>query len=66
MRISRQPFQVKIVIDQKHLQNVESFKYLDSMLTNDGRCTGEIKGRIAIAKAAFNNKRPLFTGTLDL
>jgi hypothetical protein len=27
MRISRQPFPVKIVIDQKQLENVESFKY---------------------------------------
>jgi len=36
-RISRQPFPVKIMIDQKQLENVESFKYLGSMLTNDGR-----------------------------
>ena len=36
------------------------------MLTNDGRCTCEIKCRIAIAKAAFNKKRALFTSTLDL
>jgi hypothetical protein len=35
------------------------------MLTNDGRCTCEIKCRIAMAKAAFNKKRALFTGTLD-
>jgi hypothetical protein len=38
MRISRQPFRVKFMIDQKQLKNVESFKYLGSMLTNDGRC----------------------------
>jgi hypothetical protein len=36
------------------------------MLTNDGRCTCEIKSRIAIAKAAFNKKRALFTSILDL
>jgi len=45
---------------------VESFKYLHRMLTNDGRCTREIKSRIAIAKASFNKKRALFTGTLEL
>ena len=56
MRTSTQPFPVK-VIDQKQLQNMESFKYLGSMLTNDGRCTYEIKSRIAMAKAAFNKKR---------
>jgi len=66
MRISRQPLPVKIMIDQKQLENVESFKYLSSILTNDGRCTCEIKCRIAIAKAAFNKKRTLFTSTLDL
>jgi len=66
MRISRQPFPVKIMIDQKQLENVESFKYLCIMLTNDGRCTCEIKSRIAMAKAAFNKKRALFTTTLDL
>jgi len=64
--ISRQPFQVKIMIDQKRLENVESFKYLGSILTNDGRCTCEIKCRIAMAKAEFNKKRALFTSTLDL
>jgi len=45
------------MIDQKQLENVESFKYLGSILTNDGT---------AMAKAAFNKKRALFTSTLDL
>jgi hypothetical protein len=44
---------------------VASFKYLGSILTNDGRCTCEIKCRIALAKAPFNKKRTLFTSTLD-
>jgi len=51
MRISRQPLPVKIIIDQIQLQNVEAFKYLGSILTNDGRCMCEIKCRIAMAKA---------------
>ena len=57
------------MIDQKQLENVEYFKYLGSIfniLTNDGRCTGEIKCRITMAKAAFNKKRALFTSTLAL
>ena len=54
------------MIDQKQLQNVESFKYLGSMLTNDGRRTCEIKCGIAMDKAAFNQKRALFTSTLGL
>jgi hypothetical protein len=39
--VKRQPFLVKIMIDQKQLENVEYFKYLGSILTNDGRRTGE-------------------------
>ena len=53
MRISRQPFPIKIMIDQKQLENVEYFKYLGNSLTDDGRCTCEIKCRIAMAKAIF-------------
>ena len=36
------------------------------MLTNDGRCTREIKSRIAMAKAAFSKKKTLFTSKLEL
>jgi hypothetical protein len=66
MRISRQPFPVKIIIDQKQVENVESFKYFGSILTNNGRCPCEIKCSIVMAKATFNKKRSLFTSTLDL
>jgi len=45
---------------------LKSFKNLGSMLTNDGRCTCEIKSRIAMAKAAFYKLKTLFTSTLDL
>jgi hypothetical protein len=66
MRIPRQPFPVKIIIGQKQLENVESFKYLRSILTNDGRCTCEIKCKITMAKAAFNKKKNLFISTFVL
>jgi hypothetical protein len=39
---------------------------MKAMLTNDGTCSHEIKFRIAMAKAAFNKKKTLFTSTLDL
>jgi len=55
--ISRQPFPVKIMIDQKQQENVECFKYLGSILTDDRRCTCETKCGVAMAKAAFNKKR---------
>jgi hypothetical protein len=31
------------------------------MITNDVRCTCEINSRIAMAKAAFNKKKAVFT-----
>ena len=45
---------------------LKCFKYLGSLLTNDGRCTREIKSRIAMAKAAFIKKKTLFTSKLHL
>jgi hypothetical protein len=66
IRISRQPYPMKIMIDQKQLENVEYFNYLGSMITNHARCTREIKSRIAMEKAAFNKKKNLFTSNLDL
>ena len=66
MKISRQPFPVKIIVDQKKNKRRWNLKYLGSILTNDGRCTCEIKCRIAMAKAAINKKATLFTSILDL
>jgi hypothetical protein len=66
MRISSQPYPITIKIDQNQLENVAYFNYLGSMITNDARCTREIKSRIATAKAAFNKKNTLFTSKLDL
>jgi hypothetical protein len=56
MRISRQPSPVQIMIDQKQLENVEYLNCFGSVITNDARCTREIKYSIAMAKAAFNKK----------
>jgi len=45
---------------------VKCFKYLGSVSTDDGRCTCEIKSRIVMTKAAFNNKKNLFSSKLEL
>jgi hypothetical protein len=66
MRISRQPAPMKFMIDQKQLENMEYLNYLGSMITNDARCTCEIKSKIAMAKAAFNKKKNNFTIKLHL
>jgi hypothetical protein len=66
MKISKQPSPIQIVVDQKQPENVEYFSYLGSVVTNDVRCTSEIKSRIGVEKAAFNEKTALFTSKLDL
>jgi hypothetical protein len=44
---------------------VEFDNYLGS-ITNDARCTREMKSRIAVAKAALKKRKVLFTSKLDL
>jgi hypothetical protein len=39
---------------------------LSGIITNDARCTFEIKSRIATARAAFNKQKTLFTNHLVL
>ena len=65
MKISRHPSQIQVMIEQKS-ENMEYFNYLGSMVTNDARCTWEVKCRIAMAKAAFNNKKNLIATKLKL
>ena len=43
------------------VKQVNSFKYLGSMITEDGRCEVEVKTRIAIAKKTFSDMRNLLT-----
>ena len=57
---------IRIKIDQKQLQDVEYFKNLSSIITNDAGFTNEIKPRISLTKAAINKNKTLFTSKLDL
>ena len=65
MRISRQPSPVHM-IDQKQLENGKYFNYLDIMVKRDKHICMKLKYRTSIAKAAFNNKKPLLTSKKDL
>jgi hypothetical protein len=61
-----QLFPAEIMADRKQLDNVEYFKYLCSLNTNDARFTRENKSRIVLVKAAFNKKNTLFASKLKL
>jgi len=49
----------------KEPHNVEFSNYFGSMITNDARCTNEIKCSIGMVKAAFN-KKAVSTSILDI
>ncbi len=48
---------VKLRCDGEDIEEVASFQYLGSVVTNDGRCQQEVKTRIAKAKNQFNRMR---------
>ena len=51
----------EIYVGDLALEHVSSFKYLGSVLSEDCRCTAEIKSRIGNAKTAFNQMRSFLT-----
>ena len=56
---------MNIVIDGQQLEQVSSFKYLGSWITEDGKCELEVRTRIARAKEAFSKRRELLTKSLS-
>jgi hypothetical protein len=56
---------VNITIDGQKLEQVKSFKYLGSIISEDGRSHSDVKVRIAMAKEAFNKRKELLTKGLS-
>jgi hypothetical protein len=52
---------VSIIVDGKRVEQVKRFKYLGSLIAEDGRCIEEVKQRIGMVKDAFNKRRELLT-----
>src|SRR5437867_12960522 len=50
---------INITVDGKRIEQVKSFKYLGSVITEDGRSHSDVKVRIAMAKDAFNKRKEL-------
>jgi hypothetical protein len=49
--------------DQKQLDNVEYFNYLDSLTTNNARCTRELQPELPWQKQ--HSRRRLFISKMD-
>ena len=59
----KETVKAEITLERKILKQVNNFKYLGSIITEDGRSNKEIKTRIGIAKSAFENQRKILTST---
>uniref|UniRef100_A0A8D9A7F9 Craniofacial development protein 2 n=2 Tax=Cacopsylla melanoneura TaxID=428564 RepID=A0A8D9A7F9_9HEMI len=64
---SNLPEEVNIIINNTHIKQTKSFKYLGSNITENGKCTNDIKQRLAQAKVAFAKKKTLLcSNNIDL
>src|SRR6476469_9721417 len=45
---------VNIIVKGQSVEQVSKFKYLGSLISEDGRCLDDVKTRIGMAKDAFN------------
>ena len=52
--------------DHNQPENVKYFNYLGSTITNDARCTYEIKSKDFHGYSSVQKKTPLFASKLDL
>ena len=52
----------QIKVHGKPLEQVNSFLYLRSVFSSDGRCEKEVKRRIGIAKTAFTSMKKVLCG----
>ena len=52
---------VEAHVNGEAVRQVSSFRYLGSLISEDGRCDAEIKSRIAMAKSNFGKMRRILT-----
>ena len=57
---------LNIIIDGQVVEQVKQFRYLGSLISEDGTCEAELKSRIAMAKDAFNKRRELLTKRMSI
>ena len=62
----RQGPPINMQIGHETVEEVSHFKYLGSIITQEGDCCKEIKSRIAQGKVAFERKRQTLTGKLKM
>ena len=57
----RERLMVNLNIEGAALYQVDKFRYLGSLVSEDGRCDDEIRARIGMAKSNFGSMRRILT-----
>src|SRR6478609_463549 len=55
---------VNITVEGQSVEKVSKFRYLDSLISEDGKCLDDVKTRIRMAKDAFNKRKALLTKSI--
>src|SRR6478672_2404518 len=55
---------VNITVAGQNVEQVSKFRYLGSLISEDGRCLDDVKPRIGMAKDAFNKRKELLTRSI--
>ena len=67
MIIEKKPqTRIKIVVNDKQLEQVKDYRYLGTNISEDGRCIKEVKTRIALAKTAFWKHKELLKSNVSM
>ncbi|KAG1715012.1 Multidrug resistance-associated protein 4 [Nymphon striatum] len=67
MKITRYQYEViNITLKGRKLEQVRQYKYLGSILDDEGKCTKDVKARIAMAKQAFMKRKELLIKNISL
>src|SRR6476661_10810512 len=55
---------VNITVEGQSFEQVSKFRYIGSLISEDGRCLDVVKTRIGIAEDAFNKRKELLTRSI--
>ena len=53
-----------MTVECQSVEQVSKFRYLGSLISEDGRCLDDVKTRIGMAKDAFNKRKELLTRSI--
>ena len=55
---------MNITVEGPSVKQDSKFRYIGSLISEDGRCLDDVKTRIGMAKDAFNKRKALLTKSI--